>query len=303
MILEVRDPTGKVIYDAGKPQPKRAISPQAAFLVSDILQGNTDPRQNPIWSAALEITNGPGGTRRPVAVKTGTANDARDLATYGYLAPPKDPAAPGIAVGLWMGNSDHSNPRAAKPATSLTGAAPLWHAFVRDLSRKKPVASFKPPKGVVRARIDAWTGGRPGPWTRETVSEWFISGTQPGAKGAVDPPGLLYTQACGGWRVDPLKAELGPTVWDHDVLNWLARARRGVGVTGPYDTRTAYFWGRSGWGGPLLGTCAPKPKPEKPPKDGGPGDGGGGGGGGHGGGGGGGGHGGDPTPSPTLPAP
>jgi membrane peptidoglycan carboxypeptidase len=296
MILEVRDAHGQVVYRAPKPKGVQAVSRPAAFLVTDILQGNTERAQNPIWSAKLELRNGPRGEHRPAAVKTGTANDARDLATYGYLAPPKDPKAPAIAVGIWMGNSDHSNPKSREPATSLTAAAPLWRAFVRDLTAKQPIATFRPPPGVVRATIDAWTGGAPGPWTRETVTEWFINGTQPGGVRQVDEPGLLYTRACGGWRVDPVKAELGPRSWDADVANWLARARRGVGVVGPYDTRTAYFWGRTGWGGPLLGTCAPKPKPTepgKPPKDGGPGGGGGGGGGG-----------GKPTPSPDpTPAP
>jgi len=295
MILEIRDATGKVVYEAPQPKGVQAVSPPAAYLVTDILQGNTQPSQNPIWSKVLELRNGPHGEHRPAAVKTGTASDARDLATYGFLAPPKDPAAPALAVGIWMGNSDHSNPRSAKPAISLTAAAPLWHAFVRDLTAKLPVAGFRAPKGIVRATIDAWTGGKPGPWTRDTVTELFIDGTQPGGGHQVDQPGLLYTQSCGGWRVDPLKAELGPPSWDRDVADWLARARRGVGVVGPYDTRTAWFWQRKGWGGPLLGTCAPKPVPKSA-----------GGGGGNGGGHGGGGHGGglspSPTPSPT-PAP
>ena len=313
MILEVRDASGKAIYQAGQPKGTVAVSPQAAFLTSNILQGNTDPRQNPIWADVLELDNGPKHARRPAAVKTGTANDARDLATYGYLPPPKDPAAPAIAVGIWMGNSDHSNPRAKKPATSLTAAAPLWRAFVANITSKQPVADFKVPKGVVRAKIDAWTGGRPGPWTRDTVTEWFIDGTQPGGRDAVDRAGLLYSRSCGSWAVDPVKAELGPRLWDHDVMNWVERARTGVGVAGPFDTKTAYFWGRSGWGGPLVGPCAPKPKPKahKPPKDtsppghgGGPGGGGGGGGGHGGGGGGGGGAGAEPTPSPApLPGP
>jgi membrane peptidoglycan carboxypeptidase len=298
MILEVRDPSGKVVYEAPKATGVAAVSPQAAFLVTDILQGNTQPKQNPIWSAALELRNGPRGEHRPAAVKTGTASDARDLATYGYLAPPTDPSAPAYAVGIWMGNSDHSFPHSAKPAISLTAAAPLWRAFVRDLTAKMPVAAFNPPKGVVQATIDAWTGGAPGPWTRGTVKEWFISGTQPGTRGAIDPPGLLYTPSCGGWRVDPLKAELGPSSWDGADAGWLARARRGVGITGPYDTKTAYFWSRTGWGGPLLGSCAPpKQHKKKGPDSGGAGSGGpgndpGGGGGG----------GGLPQPSPT-PAP
>ncbi len=165
-----------------------------------------------------------------------------------------------------MGNSDHSNPKAKDPAISLTAAAPLWHAFVRDYSASWPVTSFTRPKGVVRATIDAWTGGRPGPWTRATTSEWFIDGTQPGARKAIDIDGLLYSQTCGSWRVDPLKAELGPISWDADVADWARRARGGPGRAGKYDSRTAYFWGRTGWGGPIVGSCAPT-SGTKPPKD------------------------------------
>ncbi|MFL5675437.1 MAG: penicillin-binding transpeptidase domain-containing protein, partial [Chloroflexota bacterium] len=286
MILQIIGPDGKVVWEAPKPAGKAAISPQAAFLVQDILAGNTDKKQNPIWSAKLALYNGKGGTRRPAAVKTGTANDARDLATYGFL-PAGRSGHPSLAVGIWMGNSDHSNPKAKDPATSLTAAAPLWHAFVRDYTTGWPVANFSRPDGVVHATIDAWTGGAPGPWTRDTTREWFIAGTQPGGRHAIDPPGLLYTASCGGWRVDPLKAELGPVSWDDDVANWMSRARSGPGQTGPFDSRTAYFWGRTSWGGPIMGSCAPRvvrhfhhaaprhhavhrhngpPKPPKPPK-------------------------------------
>jgi hypothetical protein len=170
-----------------------------------------------------------------------------------------------------MGNSDHSNPQTREPATSLSAAAPLWRAFVRDYTRDWPVSDFRQPSGVVDARIDAWSGGRPGPWTRDTRSELFIDGTQPGAGNEVDRAGLLYRRACGGWRVDPLQAELGPEAWDADVQDWIRRARRGVGVEGEHGSRTAYFWGERSWGGPIIGPCPkPKsePKPEKPkPED------------------------------------
>jgi hypothetical protein len=156
-----------------------------------------------------------------------------------------------------------------------------------------PVAAFPMPRHIVTATIDKWSGGRPGPWTRDTVRELFIDGTQPGAKHAIDPPGLLYDVACGGWRVDPLKAELGPTAWDVDVASWMARARRGPGVTGRFDSRTAYFWNEHSWGGTIDGPCAkpkPKPKPTEPTPSGPPGH--------DGGGGGGGGGGGKPSPAP-----
>jgi peptidoglycan glycosyltransferase len=282
MVLEVRGPDGKVVWSAGKPKGTRAISAAAAFLVSDILEGNTDPEQNDIWAEKLQLRSPGGAKRRPAAVKTGTTNDARDLGTYGFLPPTKDGL--GLAVGVWMGNSDHSYPRSSKPATSLTAAAPLWRAFMRDYTKKWPVTNFKRPKGVVEGRIDAWSGGKPGAWTHDTTEEWFIKGTEPGARRAIDEPGLLYRVACGSWRVDPVKAELGPSSWRADVQDWLYRARRGVGVVGRHDSATAYFWGERSWGGSLAGACyRPQPsrqrdrgedrggdrkKKEKPPKPG-----------------------------------
>ena len=198
MILEVRGPDGSLVWKAPKPDREKAVSGGTAFLISDILQGNSDPRVNKAWGPVLE-TKGPGGKRRPIAAKTGTAQDARDLATYGYLAPPKDENKPGLAVGIWMGNSDHSLPRTARPAISLTSAAPLWHAFVEEYTKKWPIAKFQRPSKVVTATIDAWSGGKPGSWTRETRKEYFVRGTQPTAKNAVDEAGLLYSVSL--WRL------------------------------------------------------------------------------------------------------
>ncbi len=257
MILEIDGPDGKPVYQApdASTQAKQVVSPQAAWLVTDILDGNTDPSQNPIWSNVLEVRNGPKGSRRPAGVKTGTTNDTRDLATYGFLGQNAKGTAPSIAVGVWMGNSDHSQPNAPanEAVISLQGPAPLWHAFVRDYTAKKPVGTFARPKGVVEATIDRYSGGAPTRSTRGTVHEWFIDGTQPGAAGAVDPPGLLYTNGC----VDVVRADLGPKAWDPDDADWQHRAGRGTGLEGRHDTKTAYFWGQSSWGGPICG--APRP--------------------------------------------
>ena len=125
------------------------------------------------------------------------------------------------------------------------------------------IVEFEPPKGVVTATIDAWSGGRPGPWTRERTEEWFIDGTQPGARG--DRSGRpAVPRACGGWRVDPVKAELGPDAWDPDVRDWIRRARRGPGVVGRLESETAYLTGERSWGGRLIGSCSPPRAP--PPK-------------------------------------
>ena len=100
------------------------------------------------------------------------------------------------------------------PSSATTPAAGRW----RD---------FSPPSGLVRATIDAWSGGEPGPWTRDTTQAWFIDGTQPDGPHAIDPDGLLYADGCGGWGVDLVQAELGSSSWDADDAGWMDRARRG----------------------------------------------------------------------------
>ena len=263
MVLSIERPDGTEQYRAPEPEGTRAISKQAAWLVSDILDGNTNMNENPFWASTLELRNTKNGARRPAAVKTGTADNNMDFGAYGYLAPPKDPDKVALAVGIWMGNSDHSAPRPSAPPTSLAASGEVWHAFVRAYSNNWPIAQFQRPRNIVEARIDRWSGGQPGPWTRSTVSEFFIAGTEPGARGQIDEAGLLYSQGCGGWVVDPVKAELGPSRWDDDIAAWVSRARRGPGVSGPYGSTTAYWFGEGSWGGPLAGPCAqPKDKDE-----------------------------------------
>jgi membrane peptidoglycan carboxypeptidase len=260
LILSIQGPSGEKTFEAPNLRGDAAISSQSAFLTTDILAGNTDPSQNRIWASVLELRNGLGGSRRPAAAKTGTADNRRDFSTYGFLPPPADPAARGLVLGDWMGNSAHSAPDDSRAhRISLSTAGQVWHSFMRDYTKAWPVASFKPPGGVVRATIDAWSGGRPGPWTVATRTEWFKAGTEPGAQGAIDRSGLLYSQGCGGWRVDPVQAELGPEAWDSDVQSWVDRAGRGAGILGPLGSTTAYLPGESSWGGQLAGSCNGKP--------------------------------------------
>jgi membrane peptidoglycan carboxypeptidase len=268
-ILEISDSAGQVIYSADEPVQRQVMSEQAAFLVTDIIRGNTDPEVNPVFGPGAAIFNGPNGERRDAAIKTGTTNELRDLSAYGFLAPPADPSAPQLMVGVWMGNSDSSPPSGGdQPAYAATGPGRVWRAFMREYSRGMPLAQFQPPdEGVTRAMIDAWSGGRPGPWTLEQREEWFITGTQPGGPNEVDPPGRLYTQMCDTWFIDPLKVEPGkPEKWQEALQSWLIRARQGTGVRSEHGTLTDYLPGRDSWGREVLPTtCAlPSPSPTVP---------------------------------------
>jgi penicillin-binding protein 1C len=92
--------------------PRRAISPVAAFLVTDILRDN-DAR-TPLFGAnsALKLS-------RPAAAKTGTTTSFRDNWTVGFTKY--------LVAGVWAGNNDG---RPMRGASGVTGAAPIWNEFM-----------------------------------------------------------------------------------------------------------------------------------------------------------------------------
>ncbi len=277
-ILNVVDSKGQTIWPTPDTTPKgtKVVSPQAAYIITDILAGNTDTRVNPYWGKWAVYD---GRTRRPAAYKTGTTSDNRDVHAYGYLAPPSDPKAPALAVGVWMGNS---NNEPDKDTLSLKSSAPLWSHIMRDVSAGMPIAQFTDakPDGIVTATVDAISGMLPGPFTTSTVDELFIDGTVPKNRDNLRAPvqidaatGLLWQDGCAGpmrtvGALDFSSAEPAFPQWQKYTAGWAARAAHGVGVRGgPKGTRTSYFYDSSftpfgrGWGGIFAPheTCTPPP--------------------------------------------
>jgi membrane peptidoglycan carboxypeptidase len=283
-ILEIDDASGARIWPTTSQPPagKAVASPQAAYIITDILKGNTDPAVNPYWGQA-RLTDG--GRRRPAALKTGTTNDTKDLVSVGYVAPPSDPSAPAIATLVWMGNSDNSP---AGGLFSLEAPTPVWQAFMNAVTHGTPIVDFPRPPGLVTATVDAFSGMLPGPFSTRTVSEVFIDGTVPSqvdtTKVALDidgASGLLWQDGCAGPKetkgfLDPnalLAIDAAFPTWQKYDQGWIDRARQGPGVRGgPEGTRTSYFYNGSfqpygaTWGAPWppTETCpivAPSPSP------------------------------------------
>ncbi len=282
-IVEVTDEKGTRIWPAADARPRgdTVISPEAAYVVTDILAGNTDTRVNPYWGKWAVKD---GGNRRPAAYKTGTTSDNRDVHAYGYLPSPRDPKAPALAVGVWMGNSDNS-PNDGK--LSLDTSAPVWSAILGEISRGTQIATFgdSRPEGVVTAEIDAHSGLLPGPFTTRVVNEIFIEGTVPrqrdNIRRAIDidaRTGMRWQDGCGGPRVtrgylDFSHIEEGFPAWQQANQAWARRAAGGVGVRGgPENTATMTFYNRTfapfgpGWGGSFAprARCTPPPPPPPP---------------------------------------
>ncbi len=281
VIETVTDPNGRIVWPlkGDKPEGEKVTSPQAAYIITDIMAGNTVMKTNPFWGKHAIYDK---GRRRPAAYKTGTTSDNRDVAAYGYLAPPKDKDAPALAVGVWMGNSDNS-PNDGK--LSLDTSAPLWSAILSDVSKGLPMANFKSPGGLKRATVDAFTGTKPGPFTRKTVEELFIPGHLPPKSTAsrvtlsIDAAsGLVWREGCVGPKVarsyfDISEVDSNFPSWQRADRNWASRAARGSGVRGTSKgTRTAYFYNGqfrpfgSSWGAPFAPSrkCPFAPPPEPP---------------------------------------
>ena len=153
---------------------RRVLSPQAAFLIGDILSD----RQARALTFGLE---NPLATRYWSAVKTGTSKDMRDNWCVGYSRR--------YSVGVWVGNFDGSP---MHDVSGISGAAPAWAAIMDHLhpSGNEPDNALLPPKaaaGLIRRNIQP--AGEP------SRREWFIPGSEPSAEtwsAAVPASGIEY---------------------------------------------------------------------------------------------------------------
>ena len=149
-IMKVLDADGNQVWppkDAKPAAGERVVSRQAAYIMTDILAGNTIDSVNPFWGK-WKITDGVTGSKvRPAAYKTGTTSDNKDVHAYGFLAMPSKKTLPALVAGVWMGNSDNT-PNDGK--LSLDTSAPLWSAILSDVSKGMPIEGFKRtrPKGI-----------------------------------------------------------------------------------------------------------------------------------------------------------
>jgi penicillin-binding protein 1A len=167
-IERVEDADGKVL-EQHRPTDREALKPQTAYLVADMMK------------AVVQEGTGRNARRldRPLAGKTGTSNDSRDLWFIGYT--------PDLAAGAWMGYDDF----ASLGRTDLTGGAtvlPWWTDIMAYVLKDMPKRDFPVPSGITFATIDRQTGMLFGPNCppRNKLLEAFAAGTQPTKYSDVD---------------------------------------------------------------------------------------------------------------------
>ncbi|MEH2252295.1 transglycosylase domain-containing protein [Nostoc sp.] len=133
-ITRILNRQGKVIWSANF-KSKQALDTDSAAIMT--------------WMLRNVVEAGTGGAaqldNRPVAGKTGTSDEARDLWFIGYI--------PQMVTGVWLGNDDNH------PTDGSSGsAAYTWHEFMEKAVEGMPVEKFpKRPKlegrkGTIKAQ-------------------------------------------------------------------------------------------------------------------------------------------------------
>jgi penicillin-binding protein 1C len=160
-LLEITTSTGEILYTAEPLSPIQVIDERVAWLISDILSDNQARTPGFGANSALRID-------RPAAVKTGTTTNFHDNWTIGFT--------PHLVVGVWVGNASHEPMR---DVTGLSGAAPIWHQFIRGVLSGEPEEAFTRPEDMVRVEVCSLSGLLPSEDCPYRRNEWFIPGTEP----------------------------------------------------------------------------------------------------------------------------
>jgi len=150
----------------GQPEPtlidrrEQVLDPMTAYQITAIMEGVV---QRGTGTALREVG-------KPIAGKTGTTNDERDVWFIGY--------SPDLVVGVYMG---YDKPRhLARGATGGQLAAPVVRDFLKEALADKPAVPFRVPSGIKLIRVDPRTGMRAAPGAAgPAILEAFKPGTAP----------------------------------------------------------------------------------------------------------------------------
>jgi len=160
-IERVTDVNGNVLWEHETSRPRQILTPQVAYLITDIL--SDDKARIPTFGEGSILA-----LSRPAAAKTGTTTDSRDNWTIGYT--------PQIAVGVWVGNADGGS---MGHISGVAGAAPVWRDVMEMMLRGLPTEPFREPAGIVRREVCALSGLLPGPNCLRRRREVFVAGSEP----------------------------------------------------------------------------------------------------------------------------
>jgi penicillin-binding protein 1A len=152
---------------------EQILDPQTAYQIVSLLQGVV---QRGTGRSILAVG-------KPLAGKTGTSNDAKDVWFVGF--------SPDLAAGVYVG---FDNPRTlGKYEQGATVAAPIFRDFMKGALAEAPPTPFRVAPGIELVTTNAVTGLPTSASDPNAIQEGFKAGTAPGEPNA--PPNTVIGAA------------------------------------------------------------------------------------------------------------
>lgn len=159
-VLKIVDRDGNILYEAN-PQKRVVMSEQTAYIMTDLLQ-----------TVVKDGTGTRARMNRPVAGKTGTTEETKDIWFMGYT--------PEFTGAVWMG---FDKPEAITDSRAAGGSFPaqVWKAVMQKATEGLPVKQFTKPSGIVNQSICLKSGKLPNAFCPkdEVINEIFVRGSLP----------------------------------------------------------------------------------------------------------------------------
>ena len=157
----------KEILSQRKGKDTRILSPQAAYVMVDLLQSTVE-----FGTLANRRRNIGGFDEMPMAGKTGTTQNWGDAWTVGF--------SPYMTTAIWFGFDMPGN-SLGRYITGATAAGPVWAKYMKAVHEGLPRIDFtRPDSGLVTVRVCSESGLLPTQFCDDgIVEELFIAGTEP----------------------------------------------------------------------------------------------------------------------------
>jgi penicillin-binding protein 1A len=180
LVDRVQDRNGKTIFRHDKRGcdgcDMSRWANQSEPLLPDTRQQIIDPRTAYQIVSLLEgvVQRGTGvavrAVGKPLAGKTGTSNDAKDVWFIGF--------SPDLTCGVFVG---FDNPRTlGHREQGATVAAPIFRDFMKGALSDQPPTPFRMPPGIDLVSVDMNSGSLATPTDAHAILEAFKAGSEPG---------------------------------------------------------------------------------------------------------------------------
>ena len=186
-VSTVRSQDGAAIY-SNKQEERTVLDPRVAYLMTNLMQ---EVMRSGTAAGVRAL-----GFGAPAAGKTGTSHDGWFA---GYTS--------SLLCIVWVGFDDNRQ----LDLEGAHSALPIWTEFMKRALQYRAyrnAQSFQAPDGIVSVQIDPESGMLATPSCATTISEVYISGTQPVTSCPLHGGGQSVTRVAG-WEM-PANAAPGP---------------------------------------------------------------------------------------------